>query len=92
MIRRYSQTSYKWCFLPTIEMKDYNVVIDGKIFFDQPVRNDLTTYENIREIATDDYTTGSSLGYPYFKEHYKMIAIDLSKQQAVDVDPKALQH
>ena len=53
-------------------------------FFDQPISNDFKTYENIRKIATgqgDDYTTGCLLDYPYLKENYKMIAIDLSKQQ-----------
>ena len=52
------------------------------------------TYENIRKITTgqgDDYTTGCLLDYPYFKNHYKMIAIDLSKQQALDADPRAIQ-
>ena len=69
-------------------------MIDGKNFFDQPVKNDKVTYENIRKIATgqgDDYTTGCLLDYPYFKENYKMIAIDLSKQQALYADPRAIQ-
>ena len=54
----------------------------------------MRTYNNIREIATDqedDYTTGCLLDYPHFKEHYKMIAIDLSKQQERDADPKVIQ-
>ena len=75
-------------------MKDYNVMIDGKIFFDQPINNKFKTYENSRKIATgkgDDYTTGCLLDYPYFKENYKMIAIDLSIQQALDFDPRAIQ-
>ena len=62
--------------------------------FDQPINNYFKTYENIREIATgqgDDYTTGCLLDYSYFKDHYKMIAIDLSKQQALDADPIAIQ-
>ena len=66
---------------------------DGKSFFDQPVKNDKVTYENIRKVATgqrDDYTTGCLLGYNYFKKCYKMIAVDLSKQQALDADPKAI--
>ena len=66
---------------------------DGKSFFDQPVKNDKVTYENIRKVATgqrDDYTTGCLLGYNYFKKYYKMIAVDLSKQQALDADPKAI--
>ena len=69
-------------------------MIDRKKFFDQPIKNDKVTYENIRKIATgqgDDYTTGCLLDYTYFKKYYKMIAIDLSKQQALDADPKAIQ-
>ena len=65
-----------------------------KNFFDQPVKNDKITYEYIRKVATDqgnDYTTGCLLDYIYFKNYYKMIAIDLSKQQALDADPKAIQ-
>ena len=69
-------------------------LIDGKNFFDQPGKNDKVTYENKRKIATgqgDDYTTGCLLDYIYFKNYYKMIAVDLSKQQALDADPKAIQ-
>ena len=69
-------------------------MIDGKNFFDQPVKNDKVTYENIRKITIgqgDDYTTGCLLDYTYFKKYYKMIAVDLSKQQALDADPKAIQ-
>ena len=69
-------------------------MIDGKDVFDQPINSMTKTYENIRKIATgqgDDYTTGCLLDYSYFKDHYKMIAIDLSKQQALDADPTAIQ-
>ena len=69
-------------------------MIDGRNVFDQPINSMNKTYENIRKIATgkgDDYTTGCLLDYPYFKDHYKMIAIDLSKQQALDADPRAIQ-
>ena len=69
-------------------------MIDGKNFFDQPINRDFKTYENIRKIATvkgDDYTTGCLLDYPCFIENYKMIAIDLSKQQALDADPRGVQ-
>ena len=62
-------------------------MIDGLKFFDQPVKNNLRTYDNIPKIATgqgDDYTTGCLLDYPYFKNYYKMIPIDLSKQLALD--------
>ena len=69
-------------------------MIDGKKFFDQPVKNNKVTYENTRKVATgqgDDYTTDCLLDYIYFKNYYKMIAVDLSKQQALDVDPTAIQ-
>ena len=69
-------------------------MIDGKNFFDQPVKNDKVIFENIRKITIgrgDDYTTSCLLDYTYFKKYYKMIAIDLSKQQALDADPKAIQ-
>ena len=69
-------------------------MIDGKNFFDQPINSMNKTYENIRKIATgkgDYYTTGCLLDYSYIKDHYKMIAIDLSKQQALDSDPRSIQ-
>ena len=68
-------------------------MINGENFFDQPIKNNKVTYENIRKIATgqgDDYTTGCLLKYQYIKDYYKMIAIDLSKQQALDADPRAI--
>ena len=69
-------------------------MIDGRNFFDQAIDNMNKTYENIRKIAIgygDDYATGCLLDYCYLKENYKMIAIDLSKQQALDADPRAIQ-
>ena len=69
-------------------------MINGENFFDQPIRDNKVTYEKIRKIATgqgDDYTTGCLLDYPYFKDSYKMIAVDLSKQKALDADPRAIQ-
>ena len=73
------------------EVKDYNVMIDGKNFFGQPVKSNMRTYNNIRKIETgegDDYTTGCLLDYNCFSKHYEMIAIDLRKQRALDADPK----
>ena len=69
-------------------------MIDWKNFFDQPVKNDKVTYENIRKNAIgqgDDYTTSCLLDYTYFKKYYKIIAIDLSKDEALDGDPKTIQ-
>ena len=66
---------------------------DGKNIFDQPVKNNKITYENIRKSATgqeDDYITGCLLDYTYFRDIYKRIAIDLDEQQALDADPKAI--
>ena len=80
--------------LPIVEIKDYNIMINGENFFDQPTKNNKVTYENIRKIAIgqgDDYTTGCLLDYSYFADTYKMIAVDLSKQQALDADPRAIQ-
>ena len=59
-----------------VEMKDYNVMMDGRNFFDQPINSMNKPYENIRKIATgkgDDYTTGCLLDYPYFKQNYKIL-------------------
>ena len=81
-------------YLPTVEIKDYNIVINSENFFDQPIKNNKITYDNIRKIAAgqgDDYTTGCLLDYPYFANTYKMIVVDLSKQQALDADPRAIQ-
>ena len=81
-------------YLPIVEIKDYNIVINGENFFDQPIKNNKITYDNITKIATgqgDDYTTGCLLYYPYFADTYKMVAVDLSKQQALDADPREIQ-
>ena len=69
-------------------------MINGEKFFDQAIKNNKLTYKNIRKIAIDqedDYTTSCLLHYPYFKDSYKTIAADLSKQQALDADPRAIQ-
>ena len=69
-------------------------MIEGKNLFDQSIRNDIKTYENIQKISTgqgDDYTTGCLRGYNYFKKHYKMIEKDWTKQKALHADTKAIQ-
>ena len=88
--QRTSNSNY---YLRNIEIKDYNIMINGENIFDQPIKNKVT-YENIRKIAMkqgDDYATGCLLDYSYFLDTYKMIAVDLSKQQALDADPRAIQ-
>ena len=61
-------------------------MINGECVFDQPIKNNKVTDEKIRKIATgqgDDYTTGCLLDYSYFKDTYKMIAVDLSKKKSI---------
>ena len=74
---RYSYSNY---YVPKVEINDFNVLIDGKSFFDLPVKNAEEAFEKIVEISNNDYTTGNLLDFAYFKKHYKLIAIDLSKQ------------
>ena len=67
---------------PKVEIKDYKVMIDGQNILDQPVKNYMRGYDNIRKIPTgqgDKYSTDYLLDYTYFNEHNKLIAIDLSK-------------
>ena len=88
------RASYSEYYLPKVKIKYYNVKIDGRKFFNQPINNDIKTYEIIRKIITgqgDDYTAVFLLEYPYYKKNYKMIAVDLSKQEAVDANPRSMQ-
>ena len=88
------RTSHSSYYLPNVEIKVCNIMINGENFFDQAVKDNIIAYENIRKIVTsqgDDYTTGCFLDFPYFKDSYKIIAVDLSKQQALDGDPRANQ-
>ena len=69
-------------------------MIDRKNLYDKSVKNNKATYENIKKLATlqgDDYTRGCLLDYMYFKNYFKLIAVDLSKQKALDPDLKAIQ-
>ena len=75
------KTSFSKYYTPEVELKDFNVLFDGKSFFDVPVKNKEETYEkNIEMSKNNDYTTGNVLDYAFFKNHCKLIAIDLSKQ------------
>ena len=72
--------SFSKYYVPNVQIKDFNVLIDGKSFFDMPIKNGEETYEQIIEMGrNNDYTTGNLLDYEYFSKHYKLIAIDLSK-------------
>ena len=90
-VERNSHTIY---FLPRVNITNYNVLIDGRNFYHQPVNDIIKQYDEIRKIATgqgDDYTTGCLLDYQYFKDHNNLIAIDLSKQKELDADSRAIQ-
>ena len=78
--------SHRKYFLPRVNIANYSVLINGKDFYDQPINNQIRKYDEIRKIATgkgDDYTTGCLLDYQYFKDHYELIAADLSKQKKI---------
>ena len=75
--------SHRKYFLPRVNITNYNVLIDGRNFYDQPINDQIKKYDEIRKIATrkgDHYTTGSMLDYQYFKDHYQLIAVDLNKK------------
>ena len=76
-------------YLPRIDLEKYNVIIDGRNFYDNPIE-----YRELRKVMIgkgEDYTTGSLLDFNYFDKHYKLVAIDLSKQKELDADPRAIQ-
>ena len=84
---RYSFSNY---YVPKVKVNDFNVLIDGKSFFDLSVKNDEEAYEKIIDMSNNnDYTTGNLLDYAYFKKHYRLIAIDLSKQTKLK-DPQQI--
>ena len=76
-----NRDSFSDYYVPNIKIKDFNVLIDGKRFFVLPVKNEEETYEKIIEMSNNnDYTAGNLLDFAYFKENYKLIPIDLSRQ------------
>ena len=88
------KSSYKKYFLPRVKIDNYNIEIDGRNFYDQPINNSVKHYNEVRKISTgqgDDYTTGCLLDYFYFRKKYRLIAAALSKQKALDTDSRAIQ-
>ena len=81
-------------FLPRGEIKNYNVLIDGRNFYDQPINDIIKQYDEVRKVSMgygDDYTTGCLLDYAYYKDNYRLVAVDLSKQKDLDVNSRAIQ-
>ena len=88
---RNSQQKY---YLPRIDLKKYNVIIDGRNFYVNPIESDIEKYRKLKKVMIgkgEDYTTGSLLDFNYFLKHYKLIAVDVSKQKELDADPRAMQ-
>ena len=90
-VTRNGQRKY---YLPRIHLKKYNVIIDGRNFYDNPIASDIEKYRELKKVMIgkgEDYTIGSLLDYDYFKKNYKFVAVGLSKQKELDADPRAIQ-
>ena len=82
------------CYLPRIDLNKCNVIIDGRNVYDNPIESDIEKYSELKKVMIgkgEDYTTGSLLDYNYFYKHYKLVAVDLSKQKELDADLRAIQ-
>ena len=81
-------------YLPRIGLNKYNVIIDGRNFYDNPIESYIEKYRELKKVMIgkgEDYTTGYFLDYNYFNKHYKLVAVDLSKQKELDADLRAIQ-
>ena len=81
-------------YLPRIDLEKYNVVIDGRNFYKNPIESDIEKYRELTKVMIgkgEDNTTGSLFDVNYFDKHYKLVAVDLSKQKELDADPRAIQ-
>ena len=81
-------------YLPRIDLEKYNVIIDGRNFYDNSIESDIEKYRELKKVMIgkrEDYTTGSLLDFNYFDKHYKLVAVDLSKQKELDAGPRAIQ-
>ena len=81
-------------YLPRIDLEKYNVIIDGRSFYDNPIESDIEKYRELKKVMIgkgEDYTSGALLDFNYFDKHYKLVAVDLFKQKGLDADPRAIQ-
>ena len=89
-----NENSYRKYFLSRLRITNYNIEIDERSFYDQPINDLIKQYDEVRKKSTgqgDDYTTGCLLDFVYFEKSYRLIAVDLSKQKALDADSRAIQ-
>ena len=90
----FERDSHRKYFLPRVNITKYYVLINGKNFYDQPITHETRKYDEVKMISLrkgEDYTIGCLLDYKYLKDHYQLIACDLSKQKDLDADPRAIQ-
>ena len=90
---QFNKNSKRVYYLPNNDLNKYNVIIDGRNFYDNPIESDIEKYRELKKVMIgkeEDYTTGSLLDYDYFLKH-KLVAVDLSKQKELDADPRAIQ-
>ena len=86
--------SFKKYFLPRVKIENYDIEIDGRNFYDQPINDSIKQNDEIRKISTgqgDYYTTGCLLDFSYFENNYRLIVADLSKQKVLDADSRVIQ-
>ena len=91
---RITAGSHRRYFLPRFKIENYNIEINGRNFYDQPINDTIKQCDEVRIVSTgqgDDYTTGCLLDFAYFEKNYRLIAADLSKQKALDADSRAIQ-
>ena len=91
---RLERNSHRKYFLPRVNITNYNVLIDGRNFYNQTINDLIKQYDEIRKIATgqgDDFTTRCLLDFQNFKDHYNLIAIDRNKQKELDPDSRSIQ-
>ena len=91
---QYNRNNRRKYYLPRIDLKKYDVIIDGRNFYDNPIESDIEKYRELKKVMIgkgEDHTTGSLLDYDYLKKFYKLVAADLSKQKELDADPRAIQ-
>ena len=87
-----NRQSFSRFYLPKNLVKDFNVIIDKLTFFDLPIKTEEEAYEKIIDVSrNNEYTAGNLFDYGYFKKHYKLIAIDLSKQQVLQENEDLVQ-
>ena len=92
--KKVERGSHRKYFIPGVDITKYNVLVDGRKSYNQPINDQIKKYDQIRKIATGKgggYTTGCLLDYQYFKDHYQLIAVDLSKQKELDADSRVIQ-